>query len=168
MGVVFCIKLMWCQLAINTNVLPFSVNVWFDSAVNMQALCACTQGGCWGPWLVLHEINSKLMAELEGHHWRSMKLPIFWVNLLQFQISCATDMPNTTYLLLMSYMSWVYFKNCCVLWMLFQIACQMLVICSSNSVKMPFPCWITLYGGQVAAGPIKSNTMVWNNDEAES
>lgn len=48
----------------------------------------------------------------------------------------------------------------------FQIACQKIVICSSNSIK--FLCWTTLYRGQVAAGPIKSCTMVWNNDEAES
>lgn len=44
----------------------------------------------------------------------------------------------------------------------------MLVASLFSGVKMPFPCWITLYRGQVAAVLIKSCTMVWNNDEAES
>lgn len=43
-----------------------------------------------------------------------------------------------------------------------------LVSWSSTSTKMPFPLWITLYRGQVAAAIIKSCTMVWNNDAAES
>ena len=135
-GVVFCIKLMWCQLGINTNVLPFSVNVWFDSAVNMQALCACTQGGCWGLWLVLHQINRKQMAVLEEYYSRCRNLTIFWVNLLQFHISYVTVMPNRkkSNLPVMSDITWVYFKSCCGS-VVFQIARQNLVICSSNSVK---------------------------------
>lgn len=65
---------------------------------------------------------------------------------------------------------WVFLKVH-LLWfvrMAFQIACQMLVASLFCGVKMTFPCWITLYRGQVAAVLIKSCTMVWNNDEAES
>ena len=66
-------------------------------------------------------------------------------------------------------LSSIFLKVVGVLWALCRpIACQKLVICCSNGVKVPFPCRITLYGGQVAAGPIKSCTMAWNNDEAES
>lgn len=32
---------MWCQLAINTNDLPFPENVWFESAVTTQPPPAC-------------------------------------------------------------------------------------------------------------------------------
>lgn len=70
----------------------------------------------------------------------------------------------------MSCIGWVLLKLH-LLWfvrMVFQIACQMLVTSLFCGVKMPFPCWITLYRGQVAAVIIKSCTMVWNNDEAES
>lgn len=112
-GVVFCIRLMWCQLGINTNVLPFSVNVWFDSAVNMQPLCACTQGECRGPRLVLHEINSELMAELGRNRWRCSNLLIFPESICcELQISNATDMLNIT--APAWYISWALFflKSC--------------------------------------------------------
>ena len=78
-------------------------------------------------------------------------------------------MLNITALACHPYDTWAFLKVVGVLWALCRpIACQKLVICCSNGVKVPFPCRITLYGGQVAAGPIKSCTMAWNNDEAES